>query len=56
MDRTSAPPKTNITTLAATLATATFAIWMANFAGHAHSLYADRASAPPAPRASSNHR
>ena len=65
MDRTSAPPpKTNITTLAAVLATATFAIWMSNFAAHSHSLYAERAvqtvgiahtEAAPAPRVSSNH-
>jgi hypothetical protein len=47
MTRTS-PPKTNITTLAAALATAAFAIWMANFAARPDSLYTDPGAQPSA--------
>ena len=48
MRRTTDPPKTNITLVVASLATAAFTIWMANFAAPPDSLYTDAAREPPA--------
>ena len=48
MRRTEEPPKTNITLIAASLATVALVIWMTSFAARTDSLYSPAVHAPAA--------